>query len=594
MPKGLPFSVDTWSPASRIKRYHFLTHAHKDHSSQIVRYAAYPIYATRLTKSLLLLQYPQLHESLFVEIEVGQEVTIDDPDGRFSVTAFDANHCPGAVMFLFEGGFGNILHTGDCRLTLECLQNLPAKYLPNKSKQSSNSLDYLFLDCTFGKYPQKIQSKHSAIRQVISCIWRHPNAPVVYLACDLLGQEEILVEVSKTFGSKIYVDRNKNEDCFRNLMLIAPHILSQDPSSRFQVFEGFPKLYERASAILSEVRANLQPEPLFIRPSAQWYACEEHLGDEERREHRFKGAEKDQFGVWHICYSMHSSREELEWALELLQPRWVVSTTPSCRAMELDYVKKNCFCSKITPDDPLWKLLDINTGNSCSLQDSPKFKVPAGDVTGHEVVDPIHLKPNKSSMKSIDLELEFCPPSKGPITLFGRARLGPQELTLIRRTEKASSSDVGPSKIETETVVLLEKHVYSCLLKESKAEKAEIVSLEKSEDCGFQKESESSVEAKVEPFTVNLSQTLLNKTEGFGAPLIEKSTVLNKTEVVAAPLIEKLKHLKETDERRTLDVSLRELYRSMNVPVPRPLPSLVEHMRMLKRAKSMSFEGRNS
>lgn len=28
-------------------------------------------------------------------IEVGQELVIDDPDGEFTVTAFDANHCPG-------------------------------------------------------------------------------------------------------------------------------------------------------------------------------------------------------------------------------------------------------------------------------------------------------------------------------------------------------------------------------------------------------------------------------------------------------------------------------------------------------------------
>lgn len=30
-----------------------------------------------------------------MNIEVGQSLDIEDPDGRFTVTAFDANHCPG-------------------------------------------------------------------------------------------------------------------------------------------------------------------------------------------------------------------------------------------------------------------------------------------------------------------------------------------------------------------------------------------------------------------------------------------------------------------------------------------------------------------
>ena len=43
--------------------------------------------------------FVQLEYSLFVEIEIGQSVVVDDPDGPFTVTAFDANHCPGNLLF---------------------------------------------------------------------------------------------------------------------------------------------------------------------------------------------------------------------------------------------------------------------------------------------------------------------------------------------------------------------------------------------------------------------------------------------------------------------------------------------------------------
>lgn len=95
MPKGLPFSVDTWNLSSVKKRHHFLTHAHKDHSNGISTHFSYPIYSTDLTKTLVIQQHPQLDKTLFVGIEVGETVVINDPDGSFSVTAYDANHCPG-------------------------------------------------------------------------------------------------------------------------------------------------------------------------------------------------------------------------------------------------------------------------------------------------------------------------------------------------------------------------------------------------------------------------------------------------------------------------------------------------------------------
>jgi DNA cross-link repair 1A protein len=89
---------------------------------------------------------------------------------------------------------------------------------------------------------------------------------------------------------------------------------------------------------LEEARASRQPEPLLIRPSTKWYDyayC-------ENQKPSLTEAEQDDYGVWHICFSIHSSRDELEQALQILQPQWVISTTPPNFANELSYVRERC------------------------------------------------------------------------------------------------------------------------------------------------------------------------------------------------------------------------------------------------------------
>ncbi|KAI3451545.1 hypothetical protein Pfo_008210 [Paulownia fortunei] len=542
MPKGLPFSVDTWTSCSKRKRHHFLTHAHKDHAQGIAAHASYPIYSTLLSKTLLLQHYPQLDESMFVGIEVGQSLVVEDPDGDFIVTVFDANHCPGAVMFLFEGNFGNILHTGDCRLTPECLQSLPDKYIGKKGKEPRCPLDCIFLDCTFGQFPLKMPSRHVAIRQIINCIWKHPDARTVYLTCDLLGQEEILLAVSQTFGEKIYVDKAKNLECFKSLELIVPEIVSQDPSSRFQLFDGFPKLYERAEAKIAEARANFQHEPLIIRPSSQWYACDEGISEtEKRRKERFDQAVRDLFGVWHVCYSIHSSREELEWALQLLAPKWVVSTTPSCRAMELDYVKKHCFNNQRAFNDSLRKLLDISAVASLGPDESVET------LSCSHVVENISNSCVKTQSEPVFISthqrkrLSLSPPSKRPmVTLFGRARLGLHDSASQHEQKEVPTSSDSTERASIET-----------------------------EDAPFQKEDVS--EMKFEELLKTKRKIDIAETKC-------TSTDIN-------PGTHKLVAISPISLSNSYNENLRRFYRSMNVPVPQRLPSLVQFMDAKKSAK---------
>ncbi|CAA0839450.1 DNA repair metallo-beta-lactamase family protein [Striga hermonthica] len=541
MPRGLPFSVDTWSPSSKRKSHHFLTHAHKDHAQGIVAHASYPIYSSLLTKTLILQYYPQLDESMFVGIEVRQSMILDDPYGDFVVTAFDANHCPGALMFLFEGNFGNILHTGDCRLVPECLLSLPDKFIGKEGKQPRCPLDYIFLDCTFGQCALTLPSRHTAIQQIINCIWKHPQASTVYLACDLLGQEDILLQVSQTFGEKIYVDKTKNPECFKSLELIVPEVMSHDPASRFQLFDGFPKLYERAEARIAEARANFQHEPLIIRPSSQWYASDAGTSElEKRRKERQDQAVRDLCGVWHVCYSIHSSREELEWALQLLAPKWVVSTTPNCRAMELNYVKKHCFNNQLSFNRSLQKLMDISAVTSIGSDESVEnlggsqednISINCVEVQPEPVITSTHRKKR----------LSLSPPSKRPsLTLFGRARAGLHDSAFQNEQKVLAVSDY-PETTSTGN-----------------------------EDVCNQNDVAD----------VEFGDLLKLKRKGDVAEINCISTDLNpgglKNDVVLP-----------TGSSSTYNENFRRVYRSMNVPVPQRLPSLTDFMDARSYPKKM-------
>ncbi|KAL4634477.1 hypothetical protein ACB092_04G202100 [Castanea dentata] len=112
LPKGLPFSVDTWTSSSKRKRHHpqrpllwhlfpilfpyLLNPSHQDSGPSTL-----PPGFSLLTGfffnwvELDFEGFVQLHDSLFVEIEIGQSMVVDDPDGAFTVTAFDTSHCPG-------------------------------------------------------------------------------------------------------------------------------------------------------------------------------------------------------------------------------------------------------------------------------------------------------------------------------------------------------------------------------------------------------------------------------------------------------------------------------------------------------------------
>lgn len=107
--EGTPICVDRWCRTDGAHLF-FLTHAHTDHTVGLTAlWNLGTIYCTKITAALITRKIG-VDPGRIVILEVGSvySIGLDHTQGErggvtAKVTVFDANHCPGAAMFLFEG-----------------------------------------------------------------------------------------------------------------------------------------------------------------------------------------------------------------------------------------------------------------------------------------------------------------------------------------------------------------------------------------------------------------------------------------------------------------------------------------------------------
>ncbi|TRZ16874.1 hypothetical protein HGM15179_010187 [Zosterops borbonicus] len=194
---GTPIAVDFWSLRKAAgARLFFLSHMHSDHTVGLSSTWSRPLYCSPLTARLLhhRLQVPMCW---IRPLEVGQSHVVDE----VTVTLIDSNHCPGSVMFLFEGAFGTILYTGDFRYT-SAMQGEPAL--------RGRRIDRLYLDNTHCQPHRALPSRALATRQAARLIRAHPQHHVV-IGVYTLGKETLLVELALEFSTWVVVSPRRLE-----------------------------------------------------------------------------------------------------------------------------------------------------------------------------------------------------------------------------------------------------------------------------------------------------------------------------------------------------------------------------------------------
>ncbi|KAH7904819.1 beta-lactamase-like protein, partial [Hygrophoropsis aurantiaca] len=184
-------------------------------------------------------------------------------DESVTVTLIDANHCPGAVMFLIEGPRGSVLHTGDFRAEswfLTALTKNPflqpylatddsyaSTYTQEGHTQDSRSppvktLDAIYLDTACLMDTVVVPSKESVVLGLIELIALFPSTTYFFINAWTWGYEDVLKGIARAFESKIHVDRYKYGIYTRLSDPLLRSIVTRDEgSTRFHACERFAR-----------------------------------------------------------------------------------------------------------------------------------------------------------------------------------------------------------------------------------------------------------------------------------------------------------------------------------------------------------------
>lgn len=196
---GTPIAVDFWKtrecPNARL---FFLTHLHGDHIVGLSSSWQHKIYCSEVTGKLLVERY-DIDASLISPLETGcSHILYVDSDQieQMSVTVINAHHCPGSVMFFFEGYFGKILYTGDFRFDSEIKDDPLMGNLLHA--------DTLYLDNTYNSPKCVFPSREESFKQMMEIIQSHEDFHIK-IGLRNLGKEDLLVKIAVDLNEWIKV-----------------------------------------------------------------------------------------------------------------------------------------------------------------------------------------------------------------------------------------------------------------------------------------------------------------------------------------------------------------------------------------------------
>lgn len=293
-----------------VKAY-FLTHFHYDHYRGLSKKFNQPIYCSEITGRLVNLRLgvplKYLH---FLPMEEPQYVC------GLEVTLLEANHCPGAVMFLFKLRTGaTILHVGDFRAHPK-MESYPALW--------NCSVDTLFLDTTYCNAVYDFPRQEDVIDKCVSVATSHVadnNKTLIVVGSYSIGKERVFKAIASALDCKIWAssDKQRTLRCIQDKE-ICSRMTSEKLCARVHVLP-MSDLQPRKLMTYVETLKPRYSVVVAIRPTG-W----EHSSDQGQGLENLASKQCGNVYMYGIPYSEHSSFNELKRFVQFIQPKKIIPT----------------------------------------------------------------------------------------------------------------------------------------------------------------------------------------------------------------------------------------------------------------------------
>mmetsp|Transcript_6012 Transcript_6012/g.18378 ORF Transcript_6012/g.18378 Transcript_6012/m.18378 type:complete len:612 (-) Transcript_6012:101-1936(-) len=311
--QGTSYIVDGFQYVNAMTQHYFLTHYHSDHYGGLRKtFHEGTIYCSKITGTLVQKKLGVASEFIRI-LPMCEAIEIEE---GVTVSLLEANHCPGAVLFLFDVRGAKLLHTGDMRWCPELMRNYP--------ELIGLRPDILYLDTTYSDPTYCFPPQKWAIEKCLEIIRRELAAstgvmckpPLFLFGTYTIGKERLFLRAAQVFGKPLYADPAKR--AILKVVGVSPSLMTSKPlQTNFHVASmghlsvaNLERTYEENKHQFGRV--------IGFRPTG-WALDKKDFSRVSRR-----GSATAT--LYSIPYSEHSSFRELVDCVSFLKPHTILPT----------------------------------------------------------------------------------------------------------------------------------------------------------------------------------------------------------------------------------------------------------------------------